>query len=194
MQTSSGTTAPTTDAPVKQKQRMDTRTKIAILLIVIGLLGLLGVIWDTTARPRLNASGIRVTGQVTGYVERDQTVGGVNRRPATEEIYFMTFTYEAQGGSYNGTWQVPDQSWIEKMPSGTQIAISYPAGRPSLGQPVGEPFDSTSKTQDNDFLSLVLTIIFQGFLPIVMIAIGIYLLRNDLRGRLMLDSRRRIST
>jgi Protein of unknown function (DUF3592) len=154
-------------------RRPSTRVAIAVGLLILSLIVLLVVVLDATARFNAQSDGVRVGGRVNGYDSGTRTGRG-----GTYTFYLLKFTYQVEGRSYNGNWEVPDQSWTETIPTGTQITISYLPGSPDLGHPVGEPFDSAVTGQIIPFI-LVGALTF-----LVLIVIAIALLRGVWRGKI----------
>jgi hypothetical protein len=147
-------------------------------LLIVSLSAGLVVALDATGRLNAQSDGVRVGGHVTGY---DSQLESSARAP-TYTAYLMKFTYLnlADGKIYNARWQVPDQSWVQTVPTGTQIMVSYPLGSPDQGYPVGEPFDSAVTGETIPFILL------GSFTSLLLIVIAIALLRGAWRGRTML--------
>jgi len=162
--------------PGSRLRRPGTRIAIAVGLLIVSLDVLLVVGLDATGRLNAQSDGVRVSGRVTGY---DTEIQG-SARGGSYTAYLMKFTYlnPADGRIYNSRWQVPDQSWTQTVPTGTQIILSYPPGSPDQGYPVGEPFDSAVTGQ---------TILFKiggAFTFLLLVVIAIALLRGVWRERM----------
>ncbi len=134
---------------------------------------------DATGRLNAQSDGVRVSGRVTGY---DSQIDPGSARIPAHTIYLLKFTYlnPADGRIYNARWQVPDQSWMQTVPTGTQITVSYPPGSPDAGYPVGEPFDSAVTGETIPF------ILSGAFTFLILVVIAIALLRGVRRDRLAL--------
>ncbi len=160
---------------VSRLRRPSTRIAIAVGLLIVSLSVLLVVALGATGRLSEQSSGVRISGRVTGY---DTEIQG-SSRGGTYTAYLMKFTYlnPADGRIYNARWQVPDQSWTQTLPTGTQIMVSYPLGSPGSGYPVGEPFDSAVAGETIAF------IVVGAFTFLILIVIAIAILRGVWRER-----------
>ena len=84
-------------------------TIIATVLMFMGALGLLSAGWSAVSEIPRQLGAAHVSGRVTGNGSRN-VLRYAQGRPNGLIVYYITFSYEAEGGSYDGNGTFPTTS------------------------------------------------------------------------------------